>query len=78
MEINTNYNIYDFVFMMASNVIYEVQIKSISIRIGKSELYISYTIENNPAGSQYTLNFDESELFETKENLAKYLIETSK
>jgi hypothetical protein len=83
MEIQTKFDVNHDAFILCNNVIYEVHIIYVDISVKKQEFYttstsITYTISNNPAGSQFTKRFLEDELFETKEELAKSLIEKSK
>lgn len=74
MKIETQHNIEDKVFFLFKDAVRQATIKSIDISIAhESEINITYTIKKNPAGSMYTLRFDECELFSTKQGLLESL-----
>lgn len=73
MKIKTKFNVDEEAFIIFLNKIYKVKVYSIEIIVG-DDIYIKYTLHNNPSGSQYTKIFEESELFKTKEELIDSLI----
>jgi hypothetical protein len=62
------------VFMLMIGKVWPVEIESLEIRVDHhNEKNVRYWIHNNPAGTQFTKCFNESDLFETKEELFKSL-----
>lgn len=71
MIINTKYSVRDEVYILLQNKVYTVIIERIDISIVNETTVddITYTVEKNPAGTQYSTRFPERELFKTKQDL---------
>lgn len=69
MVIKTKLNIKDKCYFLMDNKVNEAEIEKVETRnmFGVSSVF--YIINENPAGSQYTTRFSESELFATKQDL---------
>ena len=69
MKIETKLGLNDKCFFMMCDAVREAVIERIETSnvIGQSD--VIYTIDENPAGSQYTKRLLEHEVFETKQDL---------
>jgi len=70
MKIETKLNISDDAYFITLNKVWQSTIERIVINVdGMGNYRTTYWVLKNPAGSQYTTAFDESEIFHTKEQL---------
>lgn len=69
MKIETKLNLQDKCFFLMLDAVREAVICRIETSNVVGETNVIYTIDKNPAGSQYTKRLLESEVFETKQEL---------
>jgi len=73
MIIKTEFGLKDKCFFLMCDKIHEALIERLEVSIVQGQSSITYTIDNNSAGTQYRKRFLESELFETKQDLLESL-----
>jgi len=75
MKIETKLSVNQQAFFMMNNKVCEAKIIGIKVMVGNDAYpYITYEIDNNPAGTKYTTTgFNESEIFSHKQALLETL-----
>lgn len=69
MKIETKFNIGNKCYFLMLDKVREAVIEEIETRNVQGQSNIIYTIDKNPAGSQYTKRLLEHEIFKTKQDL---------
>ncbi len=73
MKIETKLNVGQEGFFLMHSKVMSSNIISIETYSNAHGLSVTYTVEKNPAGSQYTTRFNENDIFASKEDLLKSL-----
>ncbi len=74
MKAETKFNLGDKVYFLTAGKIHFSFIDGINIGINKGHTNISYNLRDNPAGSQYTKQFSESDVAESPNALLPSLM----
>lgn len=70
MKIETKLNVGDDAFFLTGSAVRKSTITRIDISAVNTKFFdVTYTVKENPAGSQYTTRFNNSDIFPTKEAL---------
>mgnify|MGYP003642053252 FL=1 len=69
MRIETKLNIKDKCYFLMCDAVREATIERIETSNVKGQSDVIYTIDENPAGTQYTKRLLEHEVYETKQDL---------
>ena len=73
MTIETKLNIKDKCYFLMCNAVREATIERIETRNAQGQSDVIYTIDENPAGTQYTKRLLEHEVYKTKKDLLESL-----
>lgn len=73
MKIETKLSVGDKCFFIMHAKVMESVITYLEVRHDGYGAFITYTVKENPAGSNYTTRFSEGDIFATKEDLLKSL-----
>ncbi len=73
MKIETKLSINDRAFFLIHGKVHESYITCVETRTSGNNTVVTYTIDRNPAGSQYTVIFNGNDIFASKDDLLKSL-----
>jgi len=73
MKIETKLSVGDRAFFLMHGKVHESYITYVETRTSGNNTVITYTIDRNPAGSQYTTKFYDNDIFASKDDLLKSL-----